>query len=480
MNYGMIRYTLGWILLFEACFFIVPAITAIVYFEWWSLFSFFIGMLICVMVSKLLHLKKPESKTIYSREGLVIVALSWIALSVFGAIPFVISGAIPSYIDALFETASGFSTTGASILSEVESLPKSFLMWRSFTHWVGGMGVLVFIMAFLPLGGAQNLHIMRAESTGPSISKLVPRMKTTALILYIIYFVLTVIMFIILLFGDMTVFDALNTAFSTAGTGGFSFKNDSFASFSPFSQIVVTVFMLLFSLNFSSYYLLYKHRLRDAFNLEFRTFILIVATATAIITVNIYSEGFFDTVSEALRHAAFTVASIISTAGFSTTDYGLWPAISLTAIILVMFIGGCAGSTAGGIKVSRIVILVKGMLRELKATIHPRQVKTITMDGRPVENEVIRSVNAYIVCYIVIFVGSLALISFENHDLVTNFTAVLATINNAGPGLSEVGPSGNFGFFSDPSKLVLTLNMLAGRLELLPMLLLFSPSTWKE
>ena len=480
MNYGMIRYTLGWISLFEAGFFLVPLITALFYFEWWPLCSFAIGIVICLAVAKLLHLKKPESRILYSRDGLVIVALSWIFLSVFGAIPFIISGSIPSFVDALFETASGFTTTGASILHEVESLPNSMLMWRSFTHWVGGMGVLVFIMAFLPLGGAQNLHIMRSESTGPSVSKLVPKMRTTALILYVIYFSMTVIMFIILLFGDMSVFEAINTAFATAGTGGFGIKNDSLASFSPFSQIVVTVFMLLFSLNFSSYYLLYKRRLRDAFNLELRVFVLIVAVATAIITIDTYSEGFFETVSEAIRHSAFTVATIISTTGFSTTNFGGWPAISLTVIVFIMFIGGCAGSTAGGIKVSRIIILIKGMLRELKTAINPRQVKTITLDRRPVENEVIRSVNAYIVCYVVIFVTSLLAISFENHDLVTNFTAVTATLNNVGPGLADVGPASNFAIFSAPSKLILTFDMIAGRLELLPMLLLFAPATWKK
>lgn len=480
MNYGMIKYTLGWLLLFEACFFAVPIITAIAYLELWPLFAFFISSVICSSIGYLCIRKKPKSRILYSKDGLVIVSLSWIILSLFGAIPFMISGAIPNFIDALFETASGFSTTGASILSEVETLPHAVLMWRSFTHWVGGMGVLVFIMAFLPLGGAQNLHIMRAESPGPSVSKLVPKMRTTALILYIIYFAMTVIMFITLLFADMQVFDALNTAFATAGTGGFGFKNDSFASFSPTIQIIVTIFMLLFSVNFSSYYLVYKLRFKDAFNSEFRAFICIVAAAITIITVNLYWEGFFDTVSEAFRHAAFTVATIISTTGFSSIDFATWPAISTTVIAIIMFIGGCAGSTAGGFKISRLVMLGKGIKKELKSAISPRQVKVLTIDGRPIDNELFRSVNAYLACYILVFAVSLVAISFENHDLVTNFTAVSATINNVGPGLGDVGPASNFGFFSPISKLVLTFNMLAGRLELIPMLLLFAPSTWKK
>ena len=480
MNYGMIRYTLAWILFFEAAFFAVPEICALVYGEWKPLLSFLIASAACVAVGLSLLIKRPKSKTLYTREGLVIVSLSWIFLSAFGALPFVISGTIPSYVDALFECASGFTTTGASILTEVESLPKCMLLWRSFTHWVGGMGVLVFIMAFLPLGGARALHIMQAESPGPSVSKLVPRLKSTALILYVIYFALTLLQFTILLFSDMTPFEALNTAFATAGTGGFGIRNDSLASFSPFSQIVVTVFMLIFSVNFSSYYLLYKGRLKDAFNLEFRVFFAIALTAITVTAVNIHAAGAFPTLGECIRHAAFTVASIISTTGFSSTDYGIWPALALTVIVIITFIGGCAGSTAGGLKVSRITILSKGMARELKSTIHPRRVTKITMDGRTVGHEVVRSVNSYVVIYVAVFILSLAAISFENHDLVTNFTAVAATINNVGPGLAKVGPAGNYAFFSIPSKLVLTFDMIAGRLELLPMLVLFSPSTWKK
>ena len=506
MNYGMIRYTLGWILLFEAAFLTVPLITALVYGEWWPLAAVAITVAICAIIGRLMSFKKPKDMKLYARDGLVIVSLSWIVLSVFGALPFVISGSIPNYIDALFETASGFTTTGSSIVPAVEDLPRCMLMWRSFTHWVGGMGVLVFIMAFLPLGGAQNLHIMRAESPGPTVSKLVPKMRTTALILYLIYFVFTVIMFITLLFdpgtdapnGKMSVFEALNTAFATAGTGGFGFKNDSFAGFSSFAQIVVTVFMILFSINFSSYYLVLKRRFKDAFNLEVRVFLLIVISAITIIAINIHyspiggevldvtntdyvvGEGY--SWADSFKHAAFNVATVISTTGFGTENFVAWPQLSQVILVMLMFIGACAGSTGGGIKVSRIIILIKGVGRELKAAIHPRQVKKITIDNRPVEAETVRSVNAYITCYIAVFVGVLLLISLDPYveDLTTAFTAVAATINNIGPGLGTIGPTSNFAGFNGFSTLVLTFSMIAGRLELLPMLLLFAPSTWRN
>ena len=506
MNYGMIRYTLGWILLFESAFLTIPLITAMAYGEWWPLASVVITMAICMGLGWLMSFKKPENMKLYARDGLVIVSLSWIVLSAFGALPFVISGSIPNYIDALFEMASGFTTTGSSIIPAVEDMPKCMLMWRSFANWIGGMGVLVFIMAFLPLGGAQNLHIMRAESPGPTVSKLVPKMRTTALILYLIYFIFTVIMFITLLFdngngaenGKMTVFEALNTAFATAGTGGFGFKNDSFAGFSDYVQIIVTVFMILFSINFSSYYLIAKKRLRDAFNLEVRVFLLIVIASITLIAFNIHyapsTEAIFDVANtdytaeggyswaDAFKHAAFNVATVISTSGFGTENFVAWPQLSQVILVLLMFIGACAGSTGGGIKVSRIIILVKGVGRELKAAIHPRQVKKLTIDNRPVEAETVRSVNAYIVCYIAVFIGVLLLISLDPYveDLTTAFTAVAATINNIGPGLGTIGPTSNFAGFNGFSTIVLTFSMIAGRLELLPMLLLFAPSTWRN
>ncbi|MGN0578862.1 MAG: TrkH family potassium uptake protein [Ruminiclostridium sp.] len=477
MNYKMIIYILGWILIFLGIFMAVPAVTAIVYGE--SALWVFLGIAaFCAAAGKLITLKKPKNSTLYSREGFIIVSLSWIVLSVFGALPFFISGAIPSFINAVFESVSGFTTTGASILTEVESLPKSILMWRSFTHWVGGMGVLVFIMAFLPLSGGQNMHIMKAESPGPSVSKLVPRVKTTALLLYAIYFALTLAEFIMLMAGGMNAFEALNASFATAGTGGFGVKNDSLGGYSAYIQIVVTVFMLLFSINFNSYFFLMRGKLREAFTTEVKTFLIIVFAAITTISINI--SGMFATVEEAVRHSAFTVASVISTTGFSTADFNLWPELSRAILVMLMFVGACAGSTGGGIKVSRILILFKSMAKELGCMIHPKQVKKVKIDSHRIEHDVVRSVNVYMVCYMLIFMLSILLVSFDNHDLITSFTAVTATINNIGPGLELVGPTSNFSFFSDPVKLVLIFDMLAGRLELFPMLLLFTPTTWKK
>ncbi len=477
MNYRMIKNITGWLLIFEAGFLVVPVVTALIYREH-ALWFYLLSMALCSIIGILLALKKPRNTVLYAREGLVIVALSWIILSAFGALPLWLSGDIPSYLDALFETVSGFTTTGASVLSDVEQLSHASLMWRSFTHWVGGMGVLVFIMAFIPLSGGQNMHIMKAESPGPSVSKLVPRVKTTALILYSIYLALTFLELVLLLCGGMSVFDALSTAFSTAGTGGFGIRNSSLGEYSRYIQTVVTVFMLLFSINFSSYYLLILGKRKEAFNLEVRTFLFIVLGAVALVTWNISS--LFDHLGEALHHAAFTVASLISTTGFSTVDFDVWPTLSKTVLVLIMFIGACAGSTGGGIKVSRLVILFRSLARELENSVHPHRVRKVTMDGHTVDQEVVRSVHVYVIAYVLVFVFSLLLISFNNFDLITNFTAVTATINNIGPGLSLVGPTQNFGLFSVPSKLVLIFDMLAGRLELIPMLVLFSPKTWMK
>ncbi len=478
MNYKMIRYTLGWLLIFEAGFFLLPILTGLIYLEK-ATFAFLWALLAAGGIGSLLMLKKPENRKLYSRDGFVIVALSWIALSLFGSLPFMFSGVTRSFADALFETVSGFTTTGASIFKTVEDLPKCILIWRSFTNWIGGMGVLVFVMAFLPLGGAHNMNIMKAESPGPSVSKLVPRVRTSALILYVIYLVLTALQFILLICGgDVDVFDAVNISFSTAGTGGFGTKNDGFASFSTYTQIVTTVFMLIFSINFGSYYLLLKGKLKDAFNSEVRVFIGIVAVAITIITIDVIS--IYGSLGEALKHSAFHVSSIISTTGFASDNFDLWPNLSKTVLVLLMFIGACAGSTGGGIKVSRILILIKGMAKELKMIIHPKQVKKISLDSKTIDHEVVRSVNAYIVCYVAVFLLSVLVLSFEETDLVTNFTAVTTAINNVGPGLAEVGPASNFSDLSVISKLTLTFDMLAGRLELFPMLILFSPSTWKK
>ena len=479
MNFSMIIYLLGWILNFEALFLIIPTITAIIYSES-EVIPFLITIGICLLFGLLItFLKKPRKKTIYAREGFVIVALSWIVLSIFGALPFFFSGCIPSFIDAVFETVSGFTTTGATILSDVESLPKSILLWRSFTHWIGGMGVLVFIMAFLPLSGAQNMNLMKAESPGPSVSKLVPRVKTTALLLYAMYFGLTVLQFLLLIFGGTPVFDSINIAFATAGTGGFGIKNDSLAGYSDYVQIVTTVFMILFGINFNIYFLIIMRKFRDIFrNTELKAYLAVIAVAVLIITLNIGAS--FPSLGEALKNITFTVASIITTTGFMIVDFDLWPELSRTIIVLLIFIGACAGSTGGGIKISRFIILFKSMAKEIRLLIHPNHIRKLEIDGHKIEHNVIRSTNVYMVCYLMIFVISVLIISFDNHNLVTNFTAVATTINNVGPGLDLVGPTQNFGFFSDTSKLVLIFNMLAGRLELFPVLLLFSPVTWKK
>ena len=482
MNYGIIRRTIGWILLFEAIFFLVPAITATVHWER-EFFSILISMGICAIVGGLLVIGKPKSDAVYAKEGFVIVALSWIVLSLFGALPFVISGAMPSYIDALFETVSGFTTTGASVLSgeQVEALPKCLLMWRSFTHWVGGMGVLVFILAFLPLcGGGQNINLLRAESPGPTVSKLVPKMRSTAGILYLIYTVLTLLQFVLLVF-DMPAFDALNTAFATAGTGGFTVKADGFAGYSPYAQVVVTVFMILFSINFASFFFIVRGKFKEAFNTEVRVFLTIVVVAITLVSVNLCLAPTPDlSTGETIRHSAFSVASIISTTGFSTVDFNTWPSFSKTILVMTMFVGACAGSTGGGIKVSRFVILFKGMSHETKRMLHPKQVKKILVDNRVVEEETVRGIHSYLIAYVVVFVLSLLVVSLDGYDLTTNFTAIAATINNIGPGLEAVGPAGNFGFFSWWTKLVLVFDMLAGRLEIFPMLLLLLPATWRK
>ena len=480
MNFKMIKYTLGWLLLFESVFLLIPLITAMIFTEWKTAIAFLISAAICAGIGALAILRRPENRILYSRDGFALVAISWITLSIFGSLPFLFSGLTTNFIDALFETASGFTTTGASIFSDVEALPASIIIWRSFMHWIGGMGVLVFVMAFLPLGGAHNLHIMRAESTGPSVSKLVPRVRKTAMILYGIYISMTLLQTVLLLFGGMTFFEAINTALSTAGTGGFGFKNDSLGSYSAYIQIVVTVFMLLFSVNFNTYYLALRLRFRETVNTELRVFFGIVIAAVLIIALDIHQAGIFESFGEGLRHSAFTVSSIISTTGFATADFNIWPGLSRTLIVLLMFIGACAGSTGGGIKVSRIIIFVKGAAREIGQIIHPKQVKKLTLDKRPIDHEVVRSVNAYLVCFFLIFTASVALISFNEYDLVTNFTAVSAMINNVGPGLELVGPTQNFAHFTGFSKLVLIFDMLAGRLELFPMLILFSPRAYKK
>ena len=478
MNYKMIRYIIGWLIVFESVFMLFPALVALVCGEK-SFFPFLISIGLGLLGGGLLVVKKPKRTTMYAREGFVTVSVSWLVLSVFGAIPFLLTGSIPSVIDALFESVSGFTTTGATILSDVECLEKSVLLWRSFTHWIGGMGVLVFIMAVLPLSGGSNIHLMRAESTGPSVSKLVPKMKQTALLLYGMYITLTVIEMLLLILWKMPVFDAVNTAFSTAGTGGFGIKNDSITSYSPGIQNIVTIFMILFGVNFSVYYMMICKKFWDVFkSTELKAYLGILFAAILAITFNIkdmYGDFFV-----ALRHAAFQVASIMSSTGFSTADYNVWHGFSKTVLVTVMMIGACAGSTGGGIKVFRITVLLKTLKKELETSVHSRSVKKIKIDGRILNHEVVRAVNVFMVAYIVLFFCSMLIISVENYDFTTNFTAIAAMINNTGPGLEAVGPTQNFGKFNILTKCVCILDMLAGRLELFPVLILFTPSTWKK
>lgn len=477
MNYAMIRYMLGYICYFEAVFLALPCIVSIIYKEK-SGFSFAAIMLLCAAIGFTMTFKKPKDRTMFAKEGLVIVALSWIILSILGAMPFVISGEIPSMTDAFFETVSGFTTTGASILTEVESLSQTALFWRSFTHWVGGMGVLVFILAIIPTKSDSGIHLMRAESPGPSVNKLVPKVRTTAMILYGIYLGMTVVEIVFLLIGGMPLFDALTIAFGTAGTGGFAIKNDSISSYSTYLQGIVTVFMILFGINFHVYYLFLVKRPKEALRTgELWAYLGIIGTSILVIAFSV--RDMFPSFFMAFHQSAFQVGSIITTTGYATVDYETWPEIARTILVLLMFIGACAGSTGGGIKVSRIILLFKGVKKEITMISHPRSIKKVKVDGRLVEHDVVRSVNAFLVIYAVIFVISLMIISLDNMDMTTNFTAIAATLNNVGPGLGVVGPTGNYAVFSDLSKLVMSFDMLAGRLELLPMLILFVPSTWR-
>ena len=458
--------------------------------------------------------KKSGNRSFFAKEGFVSVSLSWIVLSIIGALPFVLSGVIPNPVDAMFEIVSGFTTTGASILPEVESLPKCMLFWRSFSHWIGGMGVLVFILAILPLGGSSEVYLMSAESPGPKFGKLLPKLQKSAMTLYGIYLTMTVIEMLLLLAGGMSLFDSICTAFGTAGTGGFGVYNDSMGSFSPYLQNVVTIFMVLFGINFNFYFFLLVKEVREAFAMEEVRWYLIIIFAS-IVFISFNARAMFSTLEETIRHvsfqvasvilraatlmiaanltivqggspfyylhhSAFQVASVMTTTGFATVDFNLWPNFSRSILVVLMFIGACAGSTGGGMKVSRYIIYFKTLRKELSTLIHPRSVKVIQCDGKAVDHDTIRSANIYLIAYIFIYMLSVLLISFDKFDLTTNFTAVAATFNNIGPGLNVVGPTGNFAGFSMFSKIVLIFDMLAGRLEIFPMLILLAPGTWKK
>ena len=479
MNYKFIAHILGCALELEAACMLLPLICALCYGDSQSAFVFLICAAICAAAGAFPAAKCPKNKAIYSREGFAVVALCWIIMSIFGALPFIISGAIPNPLHALFETASGLTTTGASILSDVEALPKAILFWRSFTHWIGGMGVLVFLVAIVPLAGGSNMYLIKAESPGPAVNKLVPRVRATAKILYGIYLFMTILEIIFLLIGKMPLFDAITISVGTAGTGGFAILNSGLADYSPYVQIVVTVFMIMFGIDFSLYYLILRRQVKAAVSsVELRVYLLVILASALTIAFN--CREYFSGMGEALRHSFFQVGSIITTTGYSTTDFDRWPELSKTILIMLMFMGACAGSTGGGIKVSRIIILLKSVAKEIMLAAHPKSTHKICMNGRPLEHETMRAVNVFMVSYLVVFAVSLLIISVDNLDFTTNFTAVAATLNNIGPGLSKVGPTCNFLVYSPLSIFVLTLDMLIGRLEIFPMLILFSPYTWKK
>ena len=475
MNYSIIRYMLGKVFFLMGIFLLLPAFISVIYKEtegWY----FFICAVVCILLGWLLS-KKPKDNTFYAREGFLVVASSWVLISLIGAVPIFVSGEFKSYTDALFEIVSGFTTTGASVCNNVEALSHSTLLWRSFSHWLGGMGVLVFLLAFLPMTGGQTLYFMKAESPGPSVGKQVPRMQKTAAFLYTTYGILTIAEFVALVIAKMGVFDAMCTAFATAGTGGFGNYNNSIGGFSNAIQIIVTVFMMLFGINFNLYFYLVMRKFRDAFKMEEVKWYLGIYTAAVIaITVNLTQIGgnFLDN----LRLSAFQGASVMTTTGFSTIDFNTWPNFSKVILLTLMFVGACAGSTGGGVKISRILIYFKTIKKELDHLVHPRNVRTLKLEGKPIEHDVVRSANVFFITYCVIFALSVLVVSFEGFDAGTTFSAVLATFNNIGPGLNIVGPAGNFAPFSDLSKFVLMFDMLAGRLEIFPMLVLFTPSAW--
>ena len=480
MNKRSIIYILGWVLIVDAVAMQIGTITSLIYGEKEAWYFVLIGVVSAILGVLAIKVKKPKNMVLYQKAGFASTALSWILLSLVGCMPFWLSGEIPSFIDAFYETVSGITTTGATILNDVEALSKGMLMWRSFLHWLGGMGVIVFLLAIIPkLGGQQNIFLMKAESPGPIIGKAVPRMRNYATMLYGIYITLTALEFILLLFGGLNVFEAINTSFSTAGTGGFGIYNSNAAAFdSYYVQTVIAVFMLLFGINFSVYLCLIARKFKQSLKFEeLWIYLGIVAASTAIIAFNISS---IYKPYDAFHQSFFYVSSIISTTGFGLTDVNKWPELSKTVIIILTFIGASAGSTGGGFKISRIILLFKEVRKEFSLLVHPRNVKLVKMDGKAVNHDIMRTTSMYLVLYIGVFAISFLLVSIDNMDFTTSFTAVAANLNNTGPGLGAVGPVGNYADFSILSKIVFIFDMLAGRLEIYPLLLLFAPSAWKK
>ncbi|SEL90050.1 trk system potassium uptake protein TrkH [Butyrivibrio sp. ob235] len=480
MNYKMIRFLLSRVLQITGILMMLPLIVAIIYKEYGCARMFFLLIMACLAVGSIGAHFKPKNVAIYAREGFVSTALTWILISMIGGLPFVLSGVTDSYVDAVFETISGFTTTGSTILTSVE-MYYSVQFWRTFTHWVGGMGVLVFILAIMPMGGGYSMHLMRAESPGPSVGKIVPRVRDTAKILYLIYIGITVTQIILLMITGLNPYQAMTTTFATVGTGGFGITNSGANDFSTASQIVITIFMIMCGINFNVYYYLITLRPKEAIKSdEVKLYLVLMFGSASLIAFMIYRNGVTATPFESFHHSLFTVASVMTTTGFATLDFNQWPQLCKTLLACLMLLGACAGSTGGGFKLSRFVILIRALKNELIYIVHPKSVKKVYMDGHPIDSTVVKSVSAYLSMYVVIFIISILLISFDEFDYETNFTAVAATLNNIGPGLGMVGPTGNFSAYSDLSKIVLMFDMLAGRLELLPMLILLSPRTWAK
>ncbi len=479
MNRRMIVHVLGHIITLEAVLMLLPLIVSFIYRESCAV-SFMITIALALIIGPLLRLvSKPRNKVMYAKEGFFIVSLAWIFMSLIGALPFFISREIPNYIDAFFEVVSGFTTTGASILTDVESMSCGLLFWRSFTHWIGGMGVLVFIMAIIPSISDRSIHIMRAEMPGPIIGKLVPRAKQTAKILYLIYIALTLIEFVLLLFGGMDWFESALHTFGTAGTGGFGIKSDGLAGYNSYCQWVITIFMLLFGINFNLYFLLLVGKIKPILkSTELWTYLVIFALSTSAIAINI--NHMYPSVSDTIRHSAFQVSSIMTTTGYATTDFNLWPSLSKSIIFILMFIGACAGSTAGGMKLSRVIMVFKIAKRELKKMLHPRSVNMVTFEGKKLEETTITSVCAYFITYMIIIAAVFLIVSLQGLDFETNLTAVVSCFNNIGPGLNQVGPAANYAIYNDFTTFILSIAMLLGRLEIYPILLILIPSTWSK
>jgi len=480
MNRKFVFYMFGRIAEIIALLLLVPALVALIYGEFRALFAFLLTAGLSFLGGfALAHICKTKNTIIYAKEGFVVVSLAWIGMSAIGAVPFVLSGDIPFYVDALFETVSGFTTTGSSILTDIEALSHAALFWRSFTHWVGGMGVLVFVMAIVSNMTDRSIHIMRAEMPGPVVGKLVPRAKDTAKILYLIYIVMTAIQVILLVAGGMPLFDSIVHTFGTAGTGGFGIKGDSLAGYSTYCQMVIATFMMLFAINFNLYYLVLIGRGKSVLkSTELWVFLGIIGVSVGLTTLNLYSQN--RDIADCFRLSYFQVTSIISTSGFATADFNLWPSLSKGILLVLMFIGGCAGSTGGGLKVSRLVILFKLVLREIKHMLHPRSVTSVEFEGKAVDNQTLNSVSTYFACYAFCLIAVFLVICIEPFDFETDFTAAVTTFNNVGPGLGQVGPAGSFAGYSPFSKLVFSLAMLLGRLEIFPLVIALSPSTWRK